>query len=126
MASPEPPPPDKVPETAATYERDQADPSLTREEAKSPGNEAGAAPAARTGPRDDVQSRTSTSMQSSEAAHATPLPAGGDLKGSMKTEEAMGWDQAPTDIKDPRRQRHPRPDGVGGSDPDSAKRDPER
>jgi hypothetical protein len=44
----------------------------------------------------------------------------------MKTEEPDGWDQAPTDIKDPRQKRHPRPDGVGGSERDSAKRDPKR
>ena len=34
---------------------------------------------------------------------------------SMKDEEPMGWDQAPTDIQDPRRQRQPRTEGKGGT-----------
>ena len=62
----------------------------------------------------------------SDSARPDRLPAGGAIEGDMKSEEPQGWDQAPTDIQDPRRQRHPRPDGVGGSDPDSTKRDPER
>jgi hypothetical protein len=33
---------------------------------------------------------------------------------SMKDEEPLGWDQAPTDIQDPERQRHPRTEGRGG------------
>ena len=92
MSSPKPPPPNEVPETDATYERSNEDPTLKRADAKSP----------------------------------SPLPSGGKIAGSMKTEEPDGWDQAPMDIKDPRAKRHPRPDGVGGSDPASAKRDPQR
>ena len=34
---------------------------------------------------------------------------------SMKDEEPLGWDQAPTDIKDPEKQRHPRTEGKGGT-----------
>jgi hypothetical protein len=34
---------------------------------------------------------------------------------SMHDEEPMGWDQAPTDIKNPRDQRHPRTGGQGGT-----------
>ena len=34
---------------------------------------------------------------------------------SMKDEEPMGWDQAPTDIRSPRDQRHPKTDGKGGT-----------
>ena len=34
---------------------------------------------------------------------------------SMKDEEPHGWDQAPTDIHTPEHQRHPRPDGKGGT-----------
>lgn len=34
---------------------------------------------------------------------------------SMKEEEPLGWDQAPTDEHDPRRQRHPRTEGKGGT-----------
>ncbi|MBC8105811.1 MAG: hypothetical protein H7Z14_04405 [Anaerolineae bacterium] len=46
-----------------------------------------------------------------------PLPTGGQIAGSMHTEEPMGWDQAPNDIKDPEHKRHPRPDGAGGLEP---------
>ena len=34
---------------------------------------------------------------------------------SMHDEEPDGWDQAPTDIKDPRMKRHPRHEGRGGT-----------
>jgi hypothetical protein len=34
---------------------------------------------------------------------------------SMKDEEPMGWDQAPTNIHDPEHQRHPRTGGKGGT-----------
>ena len=34
---------------------------------------------------------------------------------SMKDEEPLGWDQAPTDIQDPKNQRHPRTEGKGGT-----------
>ena len=34
---------------------------------------------------------------------------------SMHDEEPMGWDQAPTDIHDPKQQRHPRTEGKGGT-----------
>ncbi len=34
---------------------------------------------------------------------------------SMHEEEPMGWDQAPTDIHDPRQQRQPRTEGKGGT-----------
>jgi hypothetical protein len=34
---------------------------------------------------------------------------------SMREEEPMGSDDAPTDIKDPRQQRHPRTGGKGGT-----------
>jgi hypothetical protein len=33
---------------------------------------------------------------------------------SMKEEEPLGWDQAPTDIHDPKQKRHPRKEGKGG------------
>lgn len=47
-----------------------------------------------------------------------PRPGGGAAPvqpdHSMKDEEPQGWDQAPTDIHDPQRQRQPRTDGKGG------------
>jgi hypothetical protein len=33
----------------------------------------------------------------------------------MKDEEPDGWDQAPTDIHDPKQKRHPRQEGKGGT-----------
>jgi hypothetical protein len=33
----------------------------------------------------------------------------------MHDEEPDGWDQAPTDIHDPKQQRHPRREGKGGT-----------
>ena len=46
-------------------------------------------------------------------AHGLPAPAQPDH--SMKDEEPLGWDQAPTDIQNPRGQRHPRTGGEGGT-----------
>ena len=34
---------------------------------------------------------------------------------SMHDEEPDGWDQAPTDITDPKQKRHPRTEGKGGT-----------
>jgi hypothetical protein len=43
---------------------------------------------------------------------------------SMHDEEPDGWDQAPTDIRDPRQKRHPRTGGKGGTpDAGDARRD---
>jgi hypothetical protein len=33
----------------------------------------------------------------------------------MFDEEPTGWDQAPNDIKDPEKKRHPRTEGKGGT-----------
>jgi hypothetical protein len=43
------------------------------------------------------------------------LPPPGDPDHSMKEEEPMGADQAPTDIHNPRDQRQPRTKGKGGT-----------
>jgi len=48
-----------------------------------------------------------------QRADSEPLPPPPDH--SMKDEEPMGWDQAPTDIHDPQQQRHPRTEGKGGT-----------
>ena len=53
----------------------------------------------------------SDSMGNSEH---NPLARPGQPDHSMKEEEPMGWDQAPTDIANPRMQRLPRTDGKGG------------
>ena len=47
------------------------------------------------------------------AAHGLPAPEQPDH--SMKDEEPLGWDEAPTGIQNPRDQRHPRTGGEGGT-----------
>lgn len=149
MSSPKPPPPRAAPETDATYERTNPDTVLPREQAgrsTRPDAEAVKKASAGTAPPEHQQAppirqqrqhrrqqqqasvgkSAGMSSEQSNAARPTPLPPGGKIAGDMKTEELQGWDQAPTDIRNPREQRHPRPDGVGGSEPDSAKRDPQR
>jgi len=42
-------------------------------------------------------------------------PAGQQPDHSMHDEEPNGWDQAPTDIHDPKMKRHPRTEGRGGT-----------
>lgn len=95
MQNKEPVPPTAVPETAATYERTKqnSDPK-------------------------PADMKTSGVATSSDARNG-PLPAGGAITGDMKTEVPTGWDQAPNDIQDAQSKRHPRPDGVGGSDPNN-------
>jgi len=55
-----------------------------------------------------------------------PIPGSGEAveqpDHSMLEEEPDGWDLAPTDIHDPRMQRHPRYGGKGGT-PDAGERD---
>lgn len=131
MSSPKPPPPDEVPETDATYERSNTDPTLKLADAKAgktpkrctpvPPSEHQSPPAIRL---QNQQGRQQQQQPESDVSRSKPLPSGAKIAGSMKTEEPDGWDQAPMDIKDPKQKRHPRPDGVGGSDRDSTKRDP--
>ena len=45
--------------------------------------------------------------------HSGPAPEQPDH--SMKDEEPLGADQAPSDIHDPRQKRHPRTEGKGGT-----------
>lgn len=71
--------------------------------------------------RAEEQTTTQKKGETSDGKRSTPLPAGGKIDGSMHTEEPTGWDQAPMDIHDPEKKRHPRKDGVGGSEQDSAK-----
>jgi hypothetical protein len=46
---------------------------------------------------------------------ARTLPPPHPVDHSMLEEEPDGWDQAPTDIKNPRDKRHPRKEGRGGT-----------
>ena len=62
-------------------------------------------------PKNDTGATDSTSNDK-------PLVPESEISGSMKTEEPLGWDQAPQAIDNPRQKRHPRPDGVGGIKPD--------
>lgn len=93
----EPVSPNAVPETAATYERTKQNNDVRPGEQK---NSAVVTPADARG----------------------PLPPGGAIAGDMNTEVPDGWDQAPNDIQDVQSRRHPRPDGVGGSDPNNTHR----
>ncbi|HWE97306.1 MAG TPA: hypothetical protein VG269_25330 [Tepidisphaeraceae bacterium] len=43
------------------------------------------------------------------------LPPPEPVDHSMHDEEPEGWDQAPTDIKNPREKRHPKTEGKGGT-----------
>ena len=94
--------PIEVPETAATYER--------------------------TNPHNSVKgSETTPPKTTSEQERPTPLPTGNvKVAGDMKTEVPTGWDMAPNDIQEAERKRHPRPDGVGGSDHASANQSAKR
>ena len=92
MQKKEPVPAVEVPETAATYERTQQKTSLKGSEAVSP-------------------------KKTSDQDRPAPLPTGATpVAGSMKSEVPTGWDMAPNDIQEAERKRHPRPDGVGGSE----------
>jgi hypothetical protein len=51
--------------------------------------------------------------ESVDPARSMPPPYAVDH--SMLDEEPDGWDQAPTDIKNPREKRHPRKEGKGGT-----------
>lgn len=72
--------------------------------------------------RSEDQTTTEKKGETSDGKRSTPLPTGGKIEGDMKTEEATGWDQAPQAIQDPEKKRHPRPDKVGGSEAESAKK----
>lgn len=68
--------------------------------------------------------------ETSVQGRSEPLPTSGPVRGDMLSEEPLGWDQGPQDIHDPEKKRHPRKDGVGGSEPadsqEEAKRDERR
>lgn len=49
------------------------------------------------------------------AEELSQRPAPQQADHSMHEEEPTGWDQAPTDIKDQERKRHPRTEGKGGT-----------
>ena len=93
MKQDSPSPSQQVPETDAVYERTRA--STTRQ-------------------------KSSGDPENPGDVRETPLPAGGSIEGDMTTEEPTGSDQAPQGATQPKNKRHPRPDGVGGSDPKSS------
>ncbi len=70
-------------------------------------------------PQPDSQGQAVTNRQkperqvNAEELASRPTPEQPDH--SMHDEEPAGWDQAPTDIKDPRAKRHPRTEGKGGT-----------
>lgn len=54
-------------------------------------------------------------LNAQDAVNQRGGPAPEQPKHSMKEEEPLGADQAPTDIHDPRQKRHPRTEGRGGT-----------
>ena len=58
--------------------------------------------------------REPTAMRE-DPGHPGRMPPAEAADHSMFEEEPDGWDLAPTDIQDPRRQRHPRVGGKGGT-----------
>ncbi len=68
--------------------------------------------------RRDKMGQAVRNKQSSWQINAEDQPESTSSKepqASMRDEEPMGWDLAPTDIHDPRSQRHPRTEGKGGT-----------
>jgi hypothetical protein len=63
---------------------------------------------------DRVKGPPRTGAGKTDSTQTKPLVDEKQIDGSMHTEEPLGWDQAPKDIKDPLHKRHPRPDGKGG------------
>lgn len=68
-------------------------------------------------PEDTDPSRSKPEPRPEPGDQSPPLVREDKIKGSMHTEEPLGWDQAPQDIRDPEHKRHPRPDGIGGIKP---------
>ena len=58
---------------------------------------------------------TTRSLTAQDAAAHGGMPPPAAVDHSMKDEEPLGWDQAPTGIQNPRDQRHPRTGGEGGT-----------
>lgn len=72
------------------------------------------------------QQQQGLQQQGQRVNHPDPRPTPEQPDHSMKEEVPLGWDQAPTDIHDPRAQRQPHTEGKGGTpdegDPRVAKR----
>lgn len=61
------------------------------------------------------QDARQVNAEDDDAVGRADVPPGDEPDHSMLEEEPLGWDQAPTDIHDPRRQRQPRKQGKGGT-----------
>ena len=106
--------PQQAPDPADSYERanpghESAGGRLDKEKA-TPSNEPDRQ-------NDAVGNRQDGSRQinGEDAVNRRGGPAPEQPDHSMKDEEPLGWDQAPTDIHDPTKQRHPRTEGKGGT-----------
>ena len=64
-------------------------------------------------PGRQINADESAANRGAERAMGNPAPEQPDH--SMHDEEPTGWDQAPTDIRDPEQKRHPRTEGRGGT-----------
>jgi len=105
-------PPTAAPDPALNYER--ADPR--NESPAGTLDRPAASPVQRPDRMEQVvpqRQDASRHMANADEAPGKPLVPEDQIEGDMTTEEPQGWDQVPTDIHDPKHQRHPRPDGLG-------------
>lgn len=104
-----------APDPARSYGREQPDKESGMGRLD---NNAGATPANRPDQSSDaVHNRQDPQRQinGEDAPRPGSGPAARQPDHSMKDEEPLGWDQAPTDIHDPEQKRHPRKEGKGGT-----------
>ncbi|HLL87821.1 MAG TPA: hypothetical protein VK324_00810 [Tepidisphaeraceae bacterium] len=66
-------------------------------------------------PTRNQQQQQGLQQQGQRVNNPDPRPKPEQPDHSMKEEIPLGWDQVPTDIHDPRQQRHPHTEGKGGT-----------
>ena len=110
--------PQQAPDPATTYERARP------EKESGMGRLENAPPAPSDNPdrqqqavknRQDPTRQVNAQDVTDQRATGKAAPAKDQPDHSMHDEEPDGWDQAPTDIQDPRQKRHPRTEGKGGT-----------
>ena len=110
-----------APDPATSYERAKPENESPQGTLQHTGADRGKNPATsahpdRAGPESTSERHTNRPNTDSaeNSTRVQPSVNPGTVQHSMKEEEPTGWDQAPTDIHDPRQQRHPRTEGKGG------------
>ncbi len=107
--------PQQAPDPSNNYER--AHPENEAGKGRLENNTATPAPDAPDRQEQAVKNRQDGTRQlnAHDAINQRGGPAPEQPDHSMHDEEPLGWDQAPTDIHDPKQQRHPRTEGKGGT-----------